>query len=339
MSVLASASCLRAAPAPCRKACREESLLASRSTVVGADVRSSTGPPGSSAFASPKSSSFTPELRQHHVARLQVPVHDPCRCAAVQRIRNLDRRTGATCSRRQRPLLQTSRECLALEKLHHQVLGLVLRFRRRRAHRCAGVRSVRSSSLPSRSARAHRADEDRCRGRTLIATPRSSRVSRARYTSPIPPAPSGERISYGPRRVPGASATAQVLPLARSISALRGTAPMAKTGSGRAKLLSCDGSRDQRLLRGSFREKVDHSNLNRRPDRTLVDWAGSCEALENAHATIRRGRSGPGSSPWSTRPRSPARTSPSRRRLHRPRRGPAAASSSRRRDRRACRST
>ena len=32
-------------------------------------------------------------------------------------------------------------------------------------------------------------------GRTLIATSRSSCVSRARYTSPIPPAPSGDRIS------------------------------------------------------------------------------------------------------------------------------------------------
>lgn len=35
-------------------------------------------------------------------------------------------------------------------------------------------------------------------GRTLIAPMRSTRVSRARYTSPIPPAPIAERISYGP---------------------------------------------------------------------------------------------------------------------------------------------
>ena len=31
-----------------------------------------------------------------------------------------------------------------------------------------------------------------------MATVRSNRVSRARYTSPIPPAPSGPTISYGP---------------------------------------------------------------------------------------------------------------------------------------------
>src|SRR6202034_2169000 len=47
--------------------------------------------------------------------------------------------------------------------------------------------------------------EERCAGRTLIATSRSSRVSRARYTSPIPPAPSKDWISYGPSFVPGVS--------------------------------------------------------------------------------------------------------------------------------------
>src|SRR5271167_5070072 len=42
----------------------------------------------------------------------------------------------------------------------------------------------------------------RCPGRTLMATMRLRRVSRARYTSPIPPAPSGAMISYGPSLVP-----------------------------------------------------------------------------------------------------------------------------------------
>src|SRR5437773_7876144 len=44
-------------------------------------------------------------------------------------------------------------------------------------------------------------------GRILMATARSSRVSRARYTSPIPPAPMGATISYGPRRLPEARFT------------------------------------------------------------------------------------------------------------------------------------
>src|SRR6187401_1794286 len=38
----------------------------------------------------------------------------------------------------------------------------------------------------------------------LMATSRFRRVSRAFQTSPMPPAPSAERISYGPSRVPGA---------------------------------------------------------------------------------------------------------------------------------------
>src|SRR5215472_1048230 len=42
-------------------------------------------------------------------------------------------------------------------------------------------------------------------GRTLMATLRSSRISRARYTSPMPPAPSGDWISYGPSFVPEVS--------------------------------------------------------------------------------------------------------------------------------------
>src|ERR1022692_550735 len=42
----------------------------------------------------------------------------------------------------------------------------------------------------------------RCPGNTLMATCRPSLVSLARYTSPIPPAPMAERISYGPSLSP-----------------------------------------------------------------------------------------------------------------------------------------
>lgn len=44
-----------------------------------------------------------------------------------------------------------------------------------------------------------------------MATERSNRVSCARYTSPIPPEPRGERISYGPNRVPGARGIGSVI--------------------------------------------------------------------------------------------------------------------------------
>ena len=66
--------------------------------------------------------------------------------------------------------------------------------------------SLMLSERASRSKRARRsgslANESE---RILIATARSSFVSRAPYTSPIPPAPTIEITSYGPILVPGAS--------------------------------------------------------------------------------------------------------------------------------------
>src|SRR5439155_5519631 len=53
------------------------------------------------------------------------------------------------------------------------------------------------------------ASEENCADKILIATVRSRHVSRARYTSPIPPAPSGETISYGPSLAPRGSVTVQ----------------------------------------------------------------------------------------------------------------------------------
>src|SRR6266478_7716766 len=73
------------------------------------------------------------------------------------------------------------------------------------------------------------ASEENCAGKILIATLRPRRVSRARYTSPIPPAPSGETISYGPSLAPRVSATVVKLYLAKQNagdnSCLYGTAP------------------------------------------------------------------------------------------------------------------
>src|SRR6266542_7147144 len=49
-------------------------------------------------------------------------------------------------------------------------------------------------------------------GSTLTATSRPSRVSRALYTSPMPPDPRGEITSYGPRRAPAASVIGSLHP-------------------------------------------------------------------------------------------------------------------------------
>src|SRR6516164_8548816 len=51
-----------------------------------------------------------------------------------------------------------------------------------------------------RDSRAKRSEN--CSAETLMATSRPSLVSRARYTSPIPPAPIGATISYGPSLSP-----------------------------------------------------------------------------------------------------------------------------------------
>src|SRR5678815_228787 len=61
-----------------------------------------------------------------------------------------------------------------------------------------------ASSLASRSSLASLSGSAaNASGSTLIATSRPSFVSRARYTSPMPPAPSGAPSSYWPNRVPG----------------------------------------------------------------------------------------------------------------------------------------
>src|SRR6516162_5053714 len=65
-----------------------------------------------------------------------------------------------------------------------------------------------ATDLASRSKRAIASrSPTRCSGRTLIATSRSRRQCLARYTSPIPPAPRVDRISYGPSFAPGSSVT------------------------------------------------------------------------------------------------------------------------------------
>src|SRR5260370_8833457 len=65
------------------------------------------------------------------------------------------------------------------------------------------------STLASTSKRERRSgSRARAAGSTLIATSRSSLVSRARYTSLMPPARRGARISYGPSLVPGVISSA-----------------------------------------------------------------------------------------------------------------------------------
>src|ERR1700726_1205872 len=56
------------------------------------------------------------------------------------------------------------------------------------------------SAATARTSRSKRSVN--CAAETLMATSRPTRGSRARYTSPMPPAPSRPRTSYGPSFVP-----------------------------------------------------------------------------------------------------------------------------------------
>ena len=132
-------------------------------------------------------------VRDEDVLGLQVPMDDSLfvgrREAGSDLERVLDRPRAMRESAAREPFAETS-----LEQLH------------RRGHLpCRGAeiedaQDVRMrqgrAALASRSNRASAsASPARRSGRILTATSRSSFVSRARYTSPIPPAPSGERIS------------------------------------------------------------------------------------------------------------------------------------------------
>ena len=83
---------------------------------------------------------------------------------------------------------------LALHTFHHKVIDTVLVtdvMQRTDVRVIQAGDSLRFALEPL----LRMGSEENCAGKILIATVRSNRVSRARYTSPIPPAPRGDRIS------------------------------------------------------------------------------------------------------------------------------------------------
>ncbi len=92
--------------------------------IVGIDVIPDVGAGAVIALARPEVEQLHARLRDHHVARLQVPVHDPLPVRLVQRVRDL-RPVPQRLLERQRALGQAIGKRLALEQLHHQVLDAV----------------------------------------------------------------------------------------------------------------------------------------------------------------------------------------------------------------------
>ena len=109
-----------------------------------------------------------------------------------QPVRDLDRVINRL-ARRQRSAHQAVPQIAPLEKFCNQV---------RRAFMRADIKDGENTGMIQRAGRAgflfKRRKRSRSRlkelGKTLIATSRPNRGSRARYTSPIPPAPRGETI-------------------------------------------------------------------------------------------------------------------------------------------------
>ena len=102
---------------------------------------------------------------------------DPLPVRLVQRVGDLDAVSQRRLER-QRTLRQPIRERLALEQLHHQVLGLPLP-----PHVVQGtymrMRELRDRLRLALEALAHLGRRDMCCGSTFTATVRSRRVSRA----------------------------------------------------------------------------------------------------------------------------------------------------------------
>ena len=105
---------------------------------------------------------------------------------------------------RNRSARDALRQVLAFDQLHHQArVPLLLDAVDVRDVRMIERREHFRFALEPRQPIAIVGD---VAGRTLIATSRFSFESRARYTSPMPPAPSCSTTSYGPIRVPVESA-------------------------------------------------------------------------------------------------------------------------------------
>ena len=149
-------------------------------------------------FASPKSSTFTPSRVIMMSPGFKSRCTTPLRCVRST--------ASAICiayfsvDRAEEAALELVEERLAFEVIHHHEVDAILFAD---IVERADVWMIQRRDPREPPVRIVHADP---RGRsTLIATVRSRRVSRALYTSPMPPAPSGARVSYGPKRTPSAS--------------------------------------------------------------------------------------------------------------------------------------
>ena len=151
--------------------------------------------PASSALASPKSSTFTvPSRRTLMFAGLRSRWTMPCSCAASS-ASAICRAIGSASCERHADRGDASREVVAFDQLHHQRRDVAGVARGRRSAAMFGWLSA-ASVCASRSKRARRSGSAAKQLRQdLDRDVAIEPVSRARYTSPMPPAPMADRIS------------------------------------------------------------------------------------------------------------------------------------------------
>ena len=141
--------------------------------------------------------------RQHDVGGLQIAMDDAL-SMRVRRARSaISIATRDSLVERQRSPRQPRGQRLALEILHDEEMRSRRGVRRRAACRCAGAAARRSPAPRARNAAGTASRHEAASpGRTLMATRRLSRVSVAQKTWPMPPAPIGCSMRYGPRMAP-----------------------------------------------------------------------------------------------------------------------------------------
>ena len=148
-------------------------------------------------FARPKSSTFTvPSGGILMFAGFRSRWMIPCSCAASS-ASAICLAIGSASSSGIGPRAIRCGEVFALDEFHHE--GVDASWRSSRPVNGADVRMIQRRedlrfALNRASRSASVANES---GRTLMATSRFSFVSRARYTSPMPPAPRAERFRTG----------------------------------------------------------------------------------------------------------------------------------------------
>ena len=140
-----------------------------------------------------------------NILRLQVAVNDSFVMRSRKSLRDLNR-IFSRLTHRKRPGAHALPQRLSFQQFADNIRSAAFWFRCRTQQECWDDSALRQPAPPAGNDAGVPASEENEAGKTLMATSRFSRESRARYTSPMPPAPMAAEISYGPNFVPGFSA-------------------------------------------------------------------------------------------------------------------------------------